>query len=411
MPEELTISKNAKLAKSEDFLFLKSEGLKHIEELAHKLWTDYNIHDPGIQLLEVLCYAITDLGYRTSYDVKDILSREINNVVSVKGNFYTAFHILPNNPVTFNDLRKLLIDINGVRNSWININDEVEYCLDTFHQELKDCNGTTDKVGPLNGLYDVLIEYEDYVSTGERIIRVGRHNNEGDPGTHINTGEKGINFRVFHPLVLKFVSVYATGAPGEVKIRLLAPDESTVPIAEVTHEITGDGGPFEIPLNFEIQPGRNYRLDAKGSTVKLYRNDTHEYPDGKQLLISLLGGWSGTADNNQYYFFYDWKINFSVSPLELDKLIGDDLLSNQIGLLDHFGSPGGYINTSDKGLLFDVFSPMCLDAVYVIPETTGIVRIQILDNDGLTIFENETEVNTPHESTKISIDIELNAGW
>ncbi len=62
MNELLYIPKTRTLPKDEDFQFLRSEGLKYIENLAHTLWTDYNTHDPGITILEALCYAITELG-------------------------------------------------------------------------------------------------------------------------------------------------------------------------------------------------------------------------------------------------------------------------------------------------------------------------------------------------------------
>jgi hypothetical protein len=31
------------------------------------LWSDYNVHDPGITLLELLCYGITDIAHRTTF--------------------------------------------------------------------------------------------------------------------------------------------------------------------------------------------------------------------------------------------------------------------------------------------------------------------------------------------------------
>ena len=74
MIENLTISRQAPALRSMDFNFLKEEGIRRIQELSGKIWTDYNVHDPGVMLLEVLCYALTDLGYRTSFDIKDLLA-------------------------------------------------------------------------------------------------------------------------------------------------------------------------------------------------------------------------------------------------------------------------------------------------------------------------------------------------
>ena len=74
MDEPLTISKEAPSNKSMDYNLLRDEGIKYIQSIAGKLWTDYNVHDPGITILEVLCYALTDLGYRASYDIKDLIA-------------------------------------------------------------------------------------------------------------------------------------------------------------------------------------------------------------------------------------------------------------------------------------------------------------------------------------------------
>ncbi|MCI5210374.1 MAG: hypothetical protein D3910_16660, partial [Candidatus Electrothrix sp. ATG2] len=50
-----------------DFHSLRQEGIRHIERIGNKFWTDYNTHDPGITILEQLCYALTDLLYRIDY--------------------------------------------------------------------------------------------------------------------------------------------------------------------------------------------------------------------------------------------------------------------------------------------------------------------------------------------------------
>lgn len=124
--------------KSMQYDFLRAEGLKHIEELAGKIWTDYNLSDPGISILEVLSYVITDLGYRTAYPTKDLIAQDPDAAQTDIKNFYTARHILPMAPVTFNDYRKLLIDTDvhdpsdvgaefvGVKNAWIDISTENE---------------------------------------------------------------------------------------------------------------------------------------------------------------------------------------------------------------------------------------------------------------------------------------------
>lgn len=413
MLEQLTIVKNPELAKSEDYLFLKVKGLEHIEKLAHKLWTDYNIHDPGITFLEALCYAVTDLGYRTNYDIKDLLTREINGMPFIDKNFYTALQIFPNTPVTFNDLRKLLIDIEGVRNAWISKNNKIVYCLDTLEEKLKDCEGlpADQPLSPLNGIYDVLIEYEDYISEKERIIVAGKKNK--DLGSYMLPESKGINFRVFHPLTLRSVSVYAETAPEDLTIRLLEGDESdnyTV-LQQVTKTVADADTLTEIELNFNIKTGKKYRLDAGGSTAKLFADDAHTYPDEKHLLIALQSGWDGAATDSLYYFFYNWKITYAVSPVELEWAVSEDLIRNTTGMDDAPPVDGAYINVADKGLTFDVISPVFLDAVYMLPETDGSVKIHILDKNDLEIHASEPVNVKAGELNRIAVEIELLPGY
>ena len=49
-----------------DYAALRAAGLRHLERLAGHLWTDFNDHDPGITILEQLCYALTDVAYRAA---------------------------------------------------------------------------------------------------------------------------------------------------------------------------------------------------------------------------------------------------------------------------------------------------------------------------------------------------------
>ncbi len=119
MQEPVTIPKSNPLLPAEDYTALRDKGIQSIAKLGSDIWTDYNNSDPGISILEAVCYAITDLAYRTDFDVKDLLAPENLNNNTWKQVFYTARKILHNNPLTINDYRKLVIDIKGVRNAWI----------------------------------------------------------------------------------------------------------------------------------------------------------------------------------------------------------------------------------------------------------------------------------------------------
>ena len=161
MPEDLkqpkVISKkNTGFPEYLDFDTLRREGIGYLGKLSGKLWTDHNVHDPGITILEMLCYALLDLGYRTNLPAADIFTKNPNDP-SEESNFFTPVQILTNNPLTITDFRKLLIDIPGVKNAWLEI--AKDYDAEKF------CNPNNYITDPcsdkyLNGLYHVYIDAE-----------------------------------------------------------------------------------------------------------------------------------------------------------------------------------------------------------------------------------------------------------
>ena len=104
-----------------EFAALRERGIQLIQRLADAGWTDHNAHDPGITILEQVCYALTDLGYRTEYGVADLLAGSGD---AATASLYTPAAILPSGAVTLTDLRKLVIDVPGVKNAWIEIVDK-----------------------------------------------------------------------------------------------------------------------------------------------------------------------------------------------------------------------------------------------------------------------------------------------
>ncbi|RZM20890.1 MAG: hypothetical protein EOO88_34880, partial [Pedobacter sp.] len=157
------------LTRPEDFYFLRAEGVKLIEKLSGKVWTDYNTHDPGITLLEAFCYALTDLGYRTAFDIKDLLALRDGEQDISRGNcFYPPEKILPAAPLTLLDYRKLIIDTPGVRNAWIEQADDYEIFIYASITQTKDNNtfqlsynsSKASEAIHLRGLYQVLVEFD-----------------------------------------------------------------------------------------------------------------------------------------------------------------------------------------------------------------------------------------------------------
>lgn len=99
------------------------EAILLIGEISGEKWTNYNPSDPGVTMLELLCYALLDMGYKSSFPMKDILSDKDDKILTYN-HLYTAREILFSNPVTTNDFRKLIIDrAESVKNVWVNKNE------------------------------------------------------------------------------------------------------------------------------------------------------------------------------------------------------------------------------------------------------------------------------------------------
>jgi hypothetical protein len=99
-----------------DYATLLRQGMSELERVAGEQWTDFNAHDPGITLLEAMCYALSDLGYRTFHPIPDLLAEA---GAQAETSLFTPAQALTCNAVTSDDLRRVVLDVPGVKNAWI----------------------------------------------------------------------------------------------------------------------------------------------------------------------------------------------------------------------------------------------------------------------------------------------------
>ncbi|WP_163323515.1 hypothetical protein [Draconibacterium mangrovi] len=165
--EHITIPKSVATGDDLDYAFLRQKGQEYIEKLAGNIWTDYNEHDPGITILEMLSYAITDLGARISMPLENILTP--SGPGSLNDQFFDAQQILPSKPVTEADYRKLFIDIDGVKNCWLKKYEKtvhVDCKNDLLSYDPKDFEALDkeeQKQFIINGLYKIIVDYDERV--------------------------------------------------------------------------------------------------------------------------------------------------------------------------------------------------------------------------------------------------------
>jgi hypothetical protein len=101
---------------SQNFAFVREEGMVVIRRLAPETWTDHNLHDPGITLHEALCYALTEAGFLGALDMADLLK---SGEQQAPQEFFTTARVLPSAPVSLRDFQKIFTDHPLVRRAWV----------------------------------------------------------------------------------------------------------------------------------------------------------------------------------------------------------------------------------------------------------------------------------------------------
>lgn len=96
--------RGAVLADPIDFASLRRQGIGFAQAASGEIWTDYNVHDPGVALLEAFCFALTEFAYRADFPVADLLTGEGGGADLRRLALEPPAEVLPTRPVTARDL-------------------------------------------------------------------------------------------------------------------------------------------------------------------------------------------------------------------------------------------------------------------------------------------------------------------
>ncbi len=120
MTDAVSIKRRNSKDDNNSYESLRREGIDAIQRLSGLRWTDYNPHDPGITILEQLCYALTDLIYRAGFDVEDCLVDENGRIDYERLALFSPEQIYPSRATTEQDYRKVILDVvMEIDNVWI----------------------------------------------------------------------------------------------------------------------------------------------------------------------------------------------------------------------------------------------------------------------------------------------------
>lgn len=92
-----------------DFEALRTTGITLAQAASGQLWTDYNLHDPGVTLLEALCYALTEDVYGAQQSVPELLGWPEGQVLPERHGMHRPEQILPCRAITAADYRRALL--------------------------------------------------------------------------------------------------------------------------------------------------------------------------------------------------------------------------------------------------------------------------------------------------------------
>lgn len=137
-----------------NFTALNNAGIKQLQQQAGEVWTNYNSSDPGVTILEQLCYALTELGYCSQFPVEDVLTQS-DGKIRYRDQFFEPQNILTTAPVTTDDFRRIVHDeLNQVRVVYI--------------------DAVRDSAGVPNGYYQVSLAWQSAMPETEQTLILNR---------------------------------------------------------------------------------------------------------------------------------------------------------------------------------------------------------------------------------------------
>jgi hypothetical protein len=89
---------------------LREQGIALAQAASGEHWTDYNLHDPGVTLLEALCFALTEGLFGAEQSVADLLTAADGHLHGSQHALHLAPVALPCRPTTEQDYRAWVLD-------------------------------------------------------------------------------------------------------------------------------------------------------------------------------------------------------------------------------------------------------------------------------------------------------------
>ena len=222
-----------------DFAKLREEAIELVQKLSGEIWTDYNVHDPGVTILEQIVFALTELGYRTGFDVQDYLTSDDGHIDYESQAMYGPSVVKQSFPVTLNEYASFFesrIYLESSGNGSRNYPENVRFSVgENGYYKVEICmiGSPSDSVGKtvLGMFWDLWREWRcmgDHVSE-IHIKWVDKRFKSllSGPKKKCDYLPSGIrrDVTLFSPIIELFPTIYREGASAEPLKKYLAPIE------------------------------------------------------------------------------------------------------------------------------------------------------------------------------------------
>ncbi|MBL4806439.1 MAG: hypothetical protein JKY31_04025 [Rhodobacteraceae bacterium] len=214
------------------FETLLTEGMRVVDFCSSAAWSDTAEHDPGVTLIQALCYATSDVAYRHTLPLLDLLTPAPEAVPKIwpaqekqKGIFPDEFgphQTLTSGPITEDDYRRALLDLifepagdaeprylfRDVRLVKENVADEYKYFYDTSKRSftfIKSAENDNDAASVRGGyrlylepnrdvaLGDINTPLNDFLATHRNLCEEFRQNDAGDVYTLVTAIDNNLS--------------------------------------------------------------------------------------------------------------------------------------------------------------------------------------------------------------------------
>lgn len=105
----------------EDVLYtkLQAQTQQEVQRLSGKVWTDYNVHDPGVTVGDITNHALAELDYKLGFDLPDYLVEKSATFSPRRYGLFPPEEVYTTQPVTAEDYRRFFLthvpEIDNVR--------------------------------------------------------------------------------------------------------------------------------------------------------------------------------------------------------------------------------------------------------------------------------------------------------